>query len=85
MTPFSTWTNILTSVPGFVHGSARMLFLQTKLAFLCRKLHFCWRKGKDNFVYRLAATLLAQDRLVLLSSSPDDKFSNITALSEISA
>lgn len=82
MTPFPIWTNIATSLPRFVHGSAGVFSPQTKLTFLRKKLRFCWREGKENIVYRLTATLLAQDRLVLLSSSPDDKFSNITMLSE---
>ena len=82
MTSFPTWTNLAAFVPRFVHGSADVFSPQAKLAFLRRKLRSRWRKGQENIVYRLAVALLAQDRLVLLSSSLDDKFSNITALSE---
>lgn len=82
MPPFPVWTNFATLLPRFVHGSAGMFSSQVKQVFLCRKLHSYWRKGKENIIYWLAATLLAQDRLILLSSSPDDKFGNITALSE---
>ena len=82
MTSFPTWTNLAVFVPRFVHGSADVFSPQAKLAFLRRKLRSRWRKGQENIVYRLAVALLAQDRLVLLSSSLDDKFSNITALSE---
>ena len=54
----------------------------TGLSSLRRKLWFCWQKITDNIIYQTASTLLTQDRLILLSSSPDDKFSNITALTK---
>lgn len=82
MTLFPAWTDLATSLPRFVHDSAGIFFPQTRLEFLRKKLRSCWLWTEKNAVYRLASTLVQQDRLVLLSSSPDDKFSNITALSE---
>lgn len=51
-----------------------------KIKNIYRKILPIFRIFKDNFVYRIATLLLTQNKLVLISSSSDDKFGNITAL-----
>lgn len=82
MTPYPDPGEYCNFLACFVHGFADMVSLQTKLTFLRRKLRSFCRKAEDKIVYRVVSALLAQDKLVLLSSSPDDKFSHLTALSE---
>lgn len=82
MKPLSLASHLAAPLQSFTHASDLELAIQTRLTALRKKLCFCWRKTKDNIVYRTASALRAQDKIVLFSSSRDDKFSNITALSE---
>lgn len=64
-----------TSIPNENHHPTGLSSLRRKIWFYCRKI-------ADNIIYQTASVLLTQDRLLLLSSAPDDKFSNITALAK---
>lgn len=46
-----------------------------------KKFYSIYRRIKENFVYIIATHIFRQDKIVLLSSSDNDKFGNITALS----
>lgn len=59
-----------------------ILDFHTNVAFLCKKLYANWRKIWTKLFYWIASSWLSQNRLVLLSSSPDDKFGNISALAK---
>lgn len=61
------------------HGQAAgRASLHGLLAFLRKRLRSGWR----NAVYRAAAAILPQNKLILLSSSKHDKFENISALAQ---
>ena len=48
-----------------------------------QELRSRWRRLKKNIIYRLASILFSQDKLILFSSSQDDKFCNISVLAKV--
>ena len=55
---------------------------QIKLLLIRKKYLSIWRRFKENLIYKIASYFLCQDRIILLSSSSDDKFGNISALAK---
>ena len=47
-----------------------------------KKIYSIYRRIKENIIYIIATHIFKQDKIVLLSSSDNDKFGNITALSK---
>ena len=79
--PVTTWQVLVASFsPAHEHVSVSPL--HTKLYSIRRKFRSGWLWIKRNALYRFVTAIIPQDKIVLLSSSPDDKFSNITALSK---
>ena len=64
------------------HSSVVVYPPQKKCCRYLKKIYSIYRRIKENFVYRTATFIFKQDKIVLLSSSNDDKFGNITALSK---
>ncbi len=82
-TPFPLQTNLSALVPLSTRWYDTVVScFYAKLAFLYKKLRACWRKAGNNAIYRVASALLPQDKLILRSSAPDDKFGNISALAQ---
>lgn len=61
----------------------KMIYLyKIKIKYLCKKCFSIWRKIKENLIYKSAALIFKQNKLILMSASYNDKFGNITALAK---
>ena len=62
--------------------STRVCTQQNKFLLMRKKYTSIWRRFKENLIYKIAACLFAQNKIILFSSSSDDKFGNIKALAK---
>ena len=63
MKPLSLASHLAAPLQSFTHASGLELAIQTRLTALRKKLCFCWRKTKDNIVYRTASKYLPDSLL----------------------
>lgn len=61
---------------------SRVCTQQNKFIILRKKFLSKWRRFKENLIYKIAACILSQNKIILFSSLSNDKFGNITALAK---
>lgn len=76
MTPFPTWTNLATSLPRFMHGSAAKHLLWAVLNFLGKRC-ICIKRMSIQTIYNVLSLCSSKNIVVFLKSSTSYEYCNL--------